>query len=239
MGADALKMGTPSIGSPILWPHTMIAADGTVVTLISRECCPYLDDPEPNCVNPAVVATQEVGNSVTWDPAFVSYEPSESSGVRSAKCKTVNSVSIGSGTYGSYGDLSVSTGGPTRNCWSDLADEEEDEYEGMTPINFTDPGEDCSSGGEHEDEELGTTGWGAFAPVDPLRRENPYPAVGPLPGVRLSALAGVSSKWSIVGNINPKPVKLTQKGIHDIFYHLLTSTWFLPQGRPSRGTGFA
>ena len=157
LGVDALKMGTPSIGSPILWPHTMITADGTVVTLISRDCCPYIDDPEPNYVNPAVVATQEVGNSVTWDPAFVSDEPSEPAGVRSAKSKTVGSVSTGPRTYADYGVLSVSTGGPARNRWSDLADEEEYEYEGMAPTNFTAPGEDCSSVGEHEDEE---NGWG-------------------------------------------------------------------------------
>ncbi len=197
----------------------MITADGTVVTLISRDGCPYIDDPEPNYANPAVVATQEVGNHVTWDTAFVSDEPSELSGARSAKSKTADSVLTGPRTYGDYGVLSVLAGGPKRNRWSDLADEEEDEYEGMTPINFTDPGDD-SSVGEWEDEEHDIKGWDSYT-VDPSRRENPYPAVGPLPGVRLSALAGVDFTWSVVGKINPKPLKLSHKGIHDIFYHLL------------------
>ncbi len=49
----------------------MITADGKVVTLISRDCCPCLDDHEPNNVNPAVAAPQEVEHSVTWDPDFV------------------------------------------------------------------------------------------------------------------------------------------------------------------------
>jgi hypothetical protein len=111
LGADALKMGTPSIGSPTLWPHTMITADGAVVTLISRDCCPCLDDPEPNYAdNPAVAAPQEVGNSVTWDPDFVLDEPSEPYGARSSTRKTANSVSAGSKCCIGYGDPSVSAG---------------------------------------------------------------------------------------------------------------------------------
>ena len=54
-----LKMDTRSTGSLILWPHAMITSDGTIVTLISRDCCPYIDDPEPDYVNSAVVATQD------------------------------------------------------------------------------------------------------------------------------------------------------------------------------------
>ena len=78
---------------------TMITADGTVVTLISRDCCPYLDDHEPNYVNPAVAAPQEVGHSVTWDPDFVSDEISASAGSRSSKRKLANSASAGSESY--------------------------------------------------------------------------------------------------------------------------------------------
>ncbi len=53
------------------------------------------------------------------------------------------------------------------------------------------------------------------------RSEPHIPLLAPLPGVVRSAAAGVNTSWSLVGKINPKPVKLTQKGIHDIFYHLL------------------
>ena len=91
----------------------------------------------------------------------------------------------------------------------------------MSPINFNDPGDDSSNDErEWEDEVDDYAHWNSFS-IDPSRRENPYPAVGPLPGVRLSALAVVDSTWTVVGRINPKPRQLTPKGIYDIFYHLL------------------
>ncbi len=50
----------------------------------------------------------------------------------------------------------------------------------------------------------------------------PDPHTESLLGVRLGdAAPGVNASWSLVGKIDPKPVKLSQKGIHDIFYHLL------------------
>ncbi len=180
LGVDALKVGTLSTGSLILWPHTMITPDGTIVTLVSRDCCPYIDDPEPDYVNPAVVATQETDKHVTRDPAFASDDSSALAESRSAKKR---------------GDLSVLAEGAKRNRWSDLVEEEdEDEYEGMPVINFNDPGDDSSNDErEWEDEVDDYAHWNSFA-IDPSRRENPYPAVGPLPDVRLSALAGVDSK---------------------------------------------
>ena len=80
--------------------------------------------------------------------------------------------------------------------------------------------DDVSSVDDSEDEE-GTGFWGSFKPAASARVENPYPASGPLPGVVLSATAGVTPAWAVVGKTNPKPVKLNQAGIHDIFYHLL------------------
>ena len=45
------------------------------MTLISRDCCPYLDDYEPNYYNPAVVAVAPTNEkSVTWDPLGPSYD---------------------------------------------------------------------------------------------------------------------------------------------------------------------
>ncbi len=156
IGRRCVEDGYAFHWEPYSLAPTMITADGTVVTLISRDCCPYLDGPEPNYVNPAVAAPQEVGHSVTWDSDFVSGEPSVPAGARSSKRKTANSVSAGSRFNESYGDPSASAGGPIRDRWSDLADED-DEYEGMTAISFTDAGEDCSSCGEHEAGEPGTT----------------------------------------------------------------------------------
>ncbi len=166
---------------------TMITPDGAIVTLVSRDCCPYIDDPEPDYVNPAVVATQDTDKHVTWDPAFASDDSSALAESRSAKKR---------------GDLSVLAEGAKRNRWSDLVEEEdEDEYEGMPVINFNDPGDDSSNDErEWEDEVDDYAHWNSFA-IDPSRRENPYPAVGPLPDVRLSALAGVDSTWTIVGKL--------------------------------------
>ena len=39
---------------------TIITAEGKVVTIISRDCCPYLDDVEPDYLNPAVAAVTPV-----------------------------------------------------------------------------------------------------------------------------------------------------------------------------------
>ena len=105
------------------------------------------------------------------------------------------------------------TGGAKHKRWSDLVEDEgEDEYEGMSPINFNDPWDDSSNDErEWEDEVDDYAHWKSFS-IDPSRRENPYPAVGPLPGVRLSALVGVDSTWTVVGKINPTPLKLTHKG---------------------------
>ncbi len=143
----------------------------------------------------------------TRDAAFATEDSSALAESRSAKKR---------------GDLSVLAEGAKRNRWSDLVEEEEeDEYEGMPVINFNDlGGESSNEEREWEDEVDDYAHWNSFS-IDPSRREDPYPAVGLLPDVRLSALAGVDSTWTIVGKINPKPLKLTPKGIYDIFYHLL------------------
>ena len=79
----------------------MITPDGTVVTLISRDCCPCIDDPEPDYVNPAVVATQDTEKHVTWDPAFATEDSSALAGSHTAKKR---------------GGLSVPTEGAKPNC---------------------------------------------------------------------------------------------------------------------------
>jgi hypothetical protein len=82
------------------------------VKLISRDCCPCLDDDEPNYVNPAVAAPQEVGHSVTWDPDLVPPESSAPAGSYFQKRKVVNSATAGSNPYEGYGVPSASAGGP-------------------------------------------------------------------------------------------------------------------------------
>ena len=131
----------------------MITADGKVVTLIPRDCCPYLDDHEPNYVNPAVAAPQEVGHSVTWDPDFVSDEISASAGSRSSKRKIANSASAGSKCCKGVGDPSAPAGGPIGDRWSDL--DAEDEHYGMPVSQFSEAGEYSSEG--ESDDETGTT----------------------------------------------------------------------------------
>ena len=53
----------------------MTTATGKVVHLVSRDCCPYLDDYEPNYSNPAVAAVFPTSDkSVTWDPIGPAYD---------------------------------------------------------------------------------------------------------------------------------------------------------------------
>ncbi len=44
-----------------------------------------------------------------------------------------------------------------------------------------------------------------------------YPAVGPLPNDRLSALPGVDNTWSMIKKFDPVPLELTPKGRYDIY----------------------
>ena len=53
---------------------TMITAEGVVVRLVSRDCCPYVDDDDhlvPQYRAPALAATHGKGISVRWDPAWL------------------------------------------------------------------------------------------------------------------------------------------------------------------------
>ena len=130
MGRRCVEGGYAFHGEPYSLAPTMITPDGTIVTLISRGCCPYIDDPEPDDVSPAVVATQDTGKHVSWDPAFASGDSSALAESCSAKKR---------------GDPSVLAEGAKRNRWSALVEEEdEDEYEGMPVISFNDPGDDST-----------------------------------------------------------------------------------------------
>ena len=51
---------------------------GKVVTLTSRDCCPYLGDYEPDYFNPAVAAvTPTEVRSVSWDPSIPDKAPKD------------------------------------------------------------------------------------------------------------------------------------------------------------------
>ena len=76
IGRRCVEGGYAFHWEPYSLAPTMITPDGTIVTLVSRDCCPYIDDPEPDCVNPAVAATQLKEKHVTWDPAFATDDSS-------------------------------------------------------------------------------------------------------------------------------------------------------------------
>ena len=139
----------------------MITADGAVVTLISRDCCPCLDDPEPNYVNPAVAAPQEVGRSGTWDPDFVPPEISVPAGSYFQMCKVVNSAQAGSSPYEGYGVTSATAGCP------DL----DEDYEDMPELHYSES-EDVVADDDDEDEE-GTEFWSSLKPALAARVVNP------------------------------------------------------------------
>ena len=155
----------------------MITADGTVVTLVSRDCCPYLDDPEPNYINPAVAAPREVGNSVTWDLDFITETDGISAPAESRFASDeVSAPAESRSAKNVRGYLSAPAEGPPKSRWADLL-EEEDEYEGVEPIHFSDAEGVSSflseSYYESEGEEAGATFWGPFQPFGPVREENP------------------------------------------------------------------
>ena len=139
----------------------MITPDGAIVTLISRDCCPYIDDPDPDYVIPAVVATPATAKHVTWDPAFATEDSSALAESHTAKKR---------------GDLSVLAEGAKRNRWSDLLEEEDAHgYEGMPVIDFSDPDDDSSNDErEWEDEVDDYAHWNSFA-IDPSRMGEPLP----------------------------------------------------------------
>ena len=58
---------------------TSTTPNGRVVTFVSRGCCPYLDDYEPNYTPAVPVAVQskaneKLRNTVTWDPPGPQYD---------------------------------------------------------------------------------------------------------------------------------------------------------------------
>ena len=75
------------------------------MTLISRDCCPCLDDFEPDCMNPAVAAvTPVVGNSVTWDRLFDEPNDAISAQAGSVASRGYGAVSAKAGRSNSYED---------------------------------------------------------------------------------------------------------------------------------------
>jgi hypothetical protein len=203
IGRRCVEDGYAFHWEPYSLAPTMITPQGKIVALVSRDCCPYLDDYDPDYVNPAVVATPITVKHVTWDPAFATEDSPALAESHTAKTRS---------------DLSVLTEGAKRTRWSDLTEEEnEDEYEGLLVTDFSDP-YNYSPNDEQEwgDEVIDYTHWDSFA-IDPSRRENLSPAVGPLPNGRLSALPGVDNTWEVTRKFDPEPLELTPKGLYDIY----------------------
>ncbi len=183
--------------------------------LTSRDCCPYLDDHEPNYVNPAGAAPQEVGHSATWDPDFVSDETSVPAGSHSSKRKLANSAPAGSESYIGLGDPSASVGaqsatdGPTLTLRTNMK---------VCPLSMSRKREKTHL--EVNVKMKQEPPFGDRSNPSLLRaRRTPYPANGHLPGV-LSAAAGVATSLSLVCNINPKPAQPPQTVLHVISYPL-------------------
>ena len=75
IGRRCVEDGYRFVWEPYSLHPTITTAGGKVVTLVSRDCCPYLDDYEPDYYNPAVAAVTPTNEkTVTWDPDGPSYD---------------------------------------------------------------------------------------------------------------------------------------------------------------------
>ena len=73
----------------------MTTATGKVVHLVSRDCCPYLDDYEPNYSNPAVAAVFPTSDkSVTWDPIGPTYDEPTRPRTKSVLARTGGTLTL-------------------------------------------------------------------------------------------------------------------------------------------------
>ena len=83
IGRRCVEDGYRFVWEPYSLHPTMTTAAGKVVTLASRDCCPYLDDYEPSYSNPAASAVCTPNDKVvTWDPDGPLYdEPPPQGGV--------------------------------------------------------------------------------------------------------------------------------------------------------------
>jgi hypothetical protein len=194
----------------------MTTANGTVVRRISRDCCPYLDDYEPNYSNPAVAATTPAtGNSVTWDPTGPTYDeprapvaeikgaaPSQEGPIDEDRWILPQGKSTG---YRVNKVRATLPQGRSTSSWktantyhsgyviqaSDFSDSSDDE----PCVSWTHP---ALSG--HT--------------VQSPRNRELRPQRVPKPTTGLEG-------WTVIKKTNPKPIKLTPRGIHDIFDYFL------------------
>jgi hypothetical protein len=79
IGRRCVEDGYEFVWKPYSLHPTITTPRGRVVKLVSRDCCPYLDDYEPNYFPAASAVTQanenkRVDNSVTWDPEGPTYD---------------------------------------------------------------------------------------------------------------------------------------------------------------------
>ena len=79
IGRRCVEDGYEFVWKPYSLHPTITTPSGKVVKLVSRDCCPDLDDYEPNYFPAASAVTQvnedkRVNNSVTWDPEGPTYD---------------------------------------------------------------------------------------------------------------------------------------------------------------------
>ena len=226
----------------------MTTADGVVVRLISRDSCPCLDDYEPDYSNPAAAAiTPANSSSVTWDPMGPTYDeprapvaetkgaiPSQEGSIDDRdrwiipKGKTtgyrMSNASAIPSQEGSIDDKDrwiilkgKSTGYRVSNA-SAIPSQEgsasswksaDNDYSG-----YTIQASDLSDSSDDEHCESWTHPMlSANAIQFPRKRGlRPHQVGKPIAGL---------GDWTLVKKISPKPIKLTPRGIHGVFYYLL------------------
>ena len=150
--------------------------------LISRDCCPYLDDFEPDYL-PAVaaIALDDV-QTISWDPGGPTFVEPPPAYIHEKLPD---------------GECATAEAGRFAQSWSDSDDE---------PPSLTESSCDSDSGEDSSDYD-GTVhqavpGISSTTNGSRLRDDDTEPG------------------WTVVGKINPQPIKLSPKGLKDILYHL-------------------
>ena len=179
--------------------------------LTSRDCCPYLDEFEPDYLPAVAAVTSEEKRTISWDPLGPTFDEPPPAVIR---------VELPDG-----GSVAAEAGLSAQD-WSDSDDEHPSLLESSCD---SDSGED-SSGSDNTDffdfiHKSNRVQHDHHAHIDAVYRA--------APGISSPRDGSwwwdtTESDWTVVGKLNPQPVRLSQKGVEDIFARYLSQVEAAP-----------